>query len=341
MNRRRGVKPKLKNQSQKYPVVFVYKKIRIISLEQQIWTIKDIIDWSKNYFAGKGVTNPRLNIELILTNILKCNRIDLYLKFDKPLQELELKKIREYVLRRGKREPLQYILGEVEFCGFMFKVDKRALIPRPETEELVEFSSSLIKKYNYKAIIDIGTGSGCIPISLALMNQSINIDLVGLDISSDALTLAQENSVIRAIPSTQVNWIQADFLDTKEWSKVQHLLSSLRWQDGLGDMTDNKFDLIISNPPYVTKDDFLHLEKELLEYEPHIALTDFSDGLSFYRQLVTFSDLFLSKKGSLVTEIGYNLSESVCGLFEKSKYSIEIIKDMQGIDRIAYVRKIE
>lgn len=301
-------------------------------MSEKIWTIKDIIDWSKDYFEQKGIENARLNIELILGKVLNYKRLDLYLKFDQPLKENELKSIREFVIRRGKREPLQYILGEVEFCDLKFKTDSRALIPRPETEELVNFCIDLIKKNNYRNIIDIGTGSGCIPISIK--NKISDLNVYAIDISGDALELAKENAVLNKIEG--INWIKLDFLNSKDWKKI--ILNSNQ-SNNFTSNTDLKFDLIISNPPYVTKEDFLTLDKELIDYEPHIALTDFADGLTFYQQIVTFSDYFVSYGGSIVAEIGYNLSDKLNTIYKKSGYHIEIYRDMQNIDRILHANK--
>jgi release factor glutamine methyltransferase len=292
-------------------------------VQEKIWTIKEIIDWSKDYFEKKGVADARLNIELIICKILEKKRIDLYLNFDQPLKVEELKSIREFVLRRGKREPLQYILGEVEFAELKFKVDKRVLIPRPETEELVYLCDKIIKEKNYKTIIDIGTGSGCIPLSLKNMNIEINVE--ALDISSEALDLAKENSEYNKISG--IKWHNCDFLNYENCEDLKKYI-------------EKKYDLIISNPPYVTNQEFNNLQAELKDYEPSIALTDFADGLTFYRKLVTFSAFNLSYGGCVVAELGFNLSNSVKNLFVQAGFEVEIIKDLQKIDRIILAKKI-
>lgn len=304
-------------------------------MQEKIWTIKEIIDWSKDYFEKKGVAEARLNIELIICKILNKKRLDLYLNFDQPLKSEELKVIREYVIRRGKREPLQYILGEVEFADLKFKVDKRALIPRPETEELVYLCDKIIKENNYHNIIDIGTGTGCIPISLKNMNKECIF--TAIDISEEALSLAKENSLLNDI--NEISWLNCNFLEFEKYeffNKNDNLLAQKN-----ENKFQKKYDLIISNPPYVNISEYNELDAELKDYEPSIALTDFADGLTFYKKLVTFSSLNLSYGGSLVAELGFNLSNLVSNLFLKEGYEVEIIKDLQKIDRIIVAKNIK
>jgi release factor glutamine methyltransferase len=302
-------------------------------VQEKIWTIKDIIEWSKDYFEKKGLAEARLNIELIICKILNKKRLDLYLNFDQPLKSEELKLIREYIIRRGKREPLQYILGEVEFADLKFKVDKRALIPRPETEELVYLCNKIIKENKYQNIIDIGTGTGCIPISLKNMNNECNF--TAIDISENAISLAKENSTLNNI--NEINWLNCNFLEFEKYEYFNNKDASVNQIKE--NIFQQNYDLVISNPPYVSISEFNELDTELKDHEPSIALTDFADGLTFYKKLVTFSSFNLSYGGRLVAELGFNLSNLVSNLFINEGYEVEIIKDLQKIDRIIVAKK--
>jgi release factor glutamine methyltransferase len=274
------------------------------------WTILELIHWGQEYFSSKGIESPRLNIELIICKILNCQRIDLYLKFDMPLKENQLEQLRDFVKRRAKNEPLQYILGEAPFFGKMFIVDKSVLIPRPETELLVELAINYLStKLNSEInVLEIGTGSGCISIILA--NKFPEIKITATDISTEALEIAVQNTKQYEIDN--IEFIQHDFLND--------LLNS------------EKFDLIISNPPYIPMDDYLKLEPHVLEYEPRIALTDNDEGLKFYQK---FSELFEKNfNGKMLLEIdGRNTSELI-KIFQSKNLLTNINQDMEGKDRI-------
>ena len=277
-------------------------------MNNKIWRIIDIINWSKEYFESNGVDSPRLTIELILSNILKLDRIQLYTNFEKPLQTKELQKIREAVKERGKRVPLQYITNQVEFYGINLYVDNNVLIPRPETEELVEY---LVKKYSKDSnleILDIGTGSGCIALSLA--NYFQNSKIYGIDKEIGALKVASKN---------------------KEMLNIEN--ASFYKKDIINDRIDKQFDIIVSNPPYVSLDEYKNLEPELL-FEPDVALTDNSDGLTFYRKFVTIFNDNLSNSGEAIIEIGYSQTKDILNLFDGKNFESKVIKDISGKDRI-------
>ncbi len=318
-------------------------------MNKKIWTIKELIDWSKEYFESKGVEEARLNIELILCQVLQKKRIDLYLNFDLPLGETELIKIREFVSRRAKREPLQYILGEVEFDNHIFKVDKRVLIPRPETEELVNIAKKLVQEKNYNSILDIGTGSGCIAISLQsfILQLNKNTEITAIDISDDALNLAEENEKLIQQKNSNTSVQTNDKNEMSENDETQtKIQNNINWvnidlfDDNLMNNyfeNKNKSDLIISNPPYINTIQFNELKPELIEYEPHIALTDFDDGLKFFRKIVTFCTKMLSYDGELLLEFGFNQNNQIEKMFSEAGFEVEIIKDFQGINRFAKI----
>jgi release factor glutamine methyltransferase len=276
-------------------------------LETKVWRIIDIINWSKEYFEKHSIDSPRLTIELMLVATLGINRVNLYTNFDKPLNDLELSRIREMVNLRAKRVPLQYIIGSVDFYGERFVVNQDVLIPRPETEELVDLVIKECDRTRNIRILDIGTGSGCIAISLA--KHLPNAEVTALDSSPAALTVAKQNA--KNISVTNINFVNADIL------KMQPQL---------------RYDIIVSNPPYISTQEMLEIEPEL-NHEPKIALTDNSDGLEFYRRFVTIFKDALSYDSRFYLELNSTLSSKVEEMFIKD-YSVTIVEDIFGNQRI-------
>lgn len=276
-------------------------------------TVLEALNLSTEYLNKKGIESARLNAELMLAHILNCKRLQLYLMFDRPLDENELSVYRKFLARRAKREPLQYILGEVEFYNIKLKVNPDVLIPRPETELLVE---KIIKDFSDKSefkFLDIGIGSG--NISIALLVNLPNSAGIGIDVSDSALELANYNAESNSVKN-RLELIHFDIL--KDDIRL------------LG-----KFDAVISNPPYVSSVDFETLEPELKVYEPQIALTDFYNGLTFYRKIISIADNLLKENGKVYFEIGKGQSNEIKTLMEnKLINNINIIKDYQGIGRI-------
>lgn len=282
-------------------------------------TVLESLKLSAEYLEKKGIESPRLNAELLLADILKCRRLDLYLKYDQPLTENEVNLYREYLSRRGKNEPLQYIIGKVDFYGLELKVNKSVLIPRPETEILVDTIINTEKEKSSLLILDIGTGSGNIAIALAVnMPQS---KIIALDISEDALNLAKENSEIYNADK-QIEFIKKNIFDDISFYDLQ-------------------FDIIVSNPPYVAKDEYPILQKEIIDYEPKIAVTDDEDGLKFYRRIIQIAADYLKSKGKLYFEVGKNQSNVIYDMMKKNNFSdIQIVKDFQQMDRVIYGIKL-
>lgn len=276
-------------------------------------TVLEALNLSTEYLTKKGIESARLNAELMLAHILNCKRLQLYLMFDRPLDENELSVYREFLARRAKREPLQYILGEVEFYNIKLKVNPDVLIPRPETELLVE---KIIKDFSDKSdfkFLDIGIGSG--NISIALLVNLPGSAGTGIDISDSALALANCNAESNSVKD-RLKLIHFDILK----DDIQSL---------------GKFDAVISNPPYVSSEDFETLEPELKVYEPQIALTDFYNGLTFYRKIISIADNLLKENGKVYFEIGKGQSNEIKTLMENKRINkINIIKDYQEIDRI-------
>lgn len=284
----------------------------------KVWTIKRLLDWSANYLHEKGFDDARLNVELLICHTLKYkNRIDLYLHYDKPLRELELKSFRDLFKRRLNHEPLQYIIGEAEFMGLKFYVDKRVLIPRPETEILVEAVIETCKNYQNKIdILDIGVGSGNLAVCLAKFIPTANV--TGIDASRPVIEVAKTN--------VEANGV-SDKIDLKQ----------LNIFDDVSILP--QFDIIVSNPPYISRNEFLGIQEEIRLYEPHSATTDDSDGLTYHRRIADVARSHFKENGWLFLEIAYNQKVDVTKICsEFGYYKIEAIKDYGDNDRVIKAR---
>jgi len=248
-----------------------------------------MLRWMTDYFVTKGIDNPRLDAERLLAHTLKLDRVGLYLNYDRPLIAAELDTIRPLVKRRGQHEPLQYLLGVTEFWSLEFKVSPAVLIPRADTEILVEEALKRMATTTGD-LLDVGTGSGAVVISLA--RECPEWHLTGLDISAAALAVAYENVNTNRVEKT-VELIQGD-------------LSALPQQS---------YDLIVSNPPYIAAEEWDELMPEVRDYEPPLALLAADDGLICYRQLTQQAPSRLKPNGWLLVEIGYQQAEAVMALF--------------------------
>jgi release factor glutamine methyltransferase len=251
--------------------------------------------------------------ELVLTKVLNCNRLSLYLNKDMCLDKEKSARVSRIFRRRVKGEPLQYILGACEFMGLEFKVDRRALIPRPETEILVSVALDKLKLLDPTArlkILDLGTGSGCIAVSIAKLFPQA--DIWATDVSALALQLAKENARLHKV-------------------KIKFLRSDI-----FGALKDKppKFDLIISNPPYISRQEFIDLAKEI-SFEPPLALRAGIDGLDFYRRIISQAALYLNDHGWLSLEVGANQALLAAGNFDGP----EIIKDYNNIERVVIAKQ--
>lgn len=279
--------------------------------------VLEAIQLSSDFLKRKSVESSRLNAEILLAEILGIKRLELYLKYDKPLTQSETDKYREFIVRRSKGEPLQYITGHTEFYGYDFLVNPTVLIPRNDTEILVEHAIDFIQKSEKKiTVLDIGTGSGNIAISISL--HCSNVELFAIDISHGAIELAKKNAARNDLLGN-ICFIEGDIKNY--------------------DFLDKKFDLIIANPPYISLNGFNELQREVHEYEPRIALTDESDGLKYFKVISKEAREILNNNGLLMFEVGYDQSESVKKiLLENSFEEISVIKDYSKIDRVVQAR---
>lgn len=284
---------------------------------KKIWKIIDLINTTAQYFKDKHIENPRLNAEQLLAKILNMQRVDLYVAYDRPLAPPELDAYRGLVRRRAAGEPLQYILQETEFMGLPFKVSPAALIPRPETEILVEQVLELKKTAGLEkpSIVDIGTGSGCIAVSLAKLWPESQI-WAG-DISDEALHLAEENARLNEV-SDRIRFQRYDVF--QPW--LQEFPSAP--------------DIIVSNPPYIALAEMNSLAAEVRDFEPQTALTDNADGLSFYRRILQLA----TENGApvcayLFLELSGVQPQKIAALAEDYPFAaVSIINDLNDIARV-------
>ena len=282
-------------------------------------TVLESITLSTEYLKNKGIESPRINAELLLANILKCKRLNLYLLFDRPLAEEEVVRYRELLLRRSKFEPLQYIVGNVEFYGLDFNVNPSVLIPRQETELLVEAIINIYKSSGHVSILDIGTGSGNIAVSLARHLPESRITAV--DISEAALKTAGENACLNSVDN-QISFICSDFLK-------DDLNFVIPAEAGI------PYDAIVSNPPYISIADYETLLPELKVYEPKVALTDYNSGYFFYEVISSRAFDLLKPGGRLFFEVGKDQYAEVSRIMELNNFqNISITKDYQSIERV-------
>lgn len=287
---------------------------------KEIWTVKDVLLWTSNYFKKNEILSSQLNAEMIIARVLNCSRMELYLNYDKLLNPKEREEIRNLVKKRATHYPLQYLLGETEFYGYKFLVDEGVLIPRPETEILVDTVISYIKQSNKNNwnVLDIGTGTGIIPISISkyFSNTQNKILFVATDISKTALENAKKNIELHHIQNIQL--IQSD--TSKDLS--------------------GKFDIIISNPPYISEKQFQNLQKEVKNYEPKTALYGGEKGTYYYQKILQNTDDFLNKDGKIFFEIGANQKEGMEKIIHEFNYKIiDIIKDYNDLYRVLVLEK--
>ena len=279
------------------------------------WRVIDLIEWAESYFEKKSFEKPRTEIEWLLCSLLDCERLDLYLRYDEPLSKPQLETLRDWVKRRLKKEPLQYITGACEFYGREFIITPDVLIPRPETERLIDIALTRLNAVKSPKILDIGTGSGCIAITMA--KERPDAKVVGVDNSIRALKIAERNSI---------------HLEVTEYSFIEmNILKST---------PKGMFDLLISNPPYISKKEIPELMKDVIGFEPESALTDYSDGLTFYKRFSEIAPKIVHNNSLLILEVGLKEHpQKVYDIFFDQGYtSIEIIKDYNGDDRVMVVQ---
>ena len=264
-------------------------------------TVLEILNRTKVFFEKKGVPDPLLDAQYIISHGLKMkNRMDLYLNFEKPLTPAELDTLRPLVARRGNREPLQHIIGDTSFRGFVIKCDPRALIPRPETESLVDMAKDALKGIENPFVVEIGTGTGAIAIACAKEIEGVKV--LATDISDDALTLARENAQANGLDDT-LNFAKGDLLDAVTLEAIKKATG-----DVFGEAS-TKIDCLIANLPYIPDGEKGKLQPEVDKFDPVLALYGGPDGLDLVRKLLQQTEGRLNAGASILLEIGSEQAE--------------------------------
>jgi release factor glutamine methyltransferase len=273
-------------------------------------TVLEIIKKTTDFFAAKGIESPRLNAELLIGHALRRKRMQLYLEFERPLAEAELESIRPLVRRRAQHEPVQYITGETEFCHLKLKVDRRALIPRPETEQLVERVIAVRGAQPPERIIDLGTGSGAIALALAQAFPAATV--TATDMSEDALALARDNAVASGL-ADRVTFLKSDWFS---------------------EVPAGRFDVIVSNPPYLSPEETGNASVEVRDFEPAQALTSVNGGLADLATIVAAAPGFLASGGLLALETGIAHHPQLLELARAAGFGrVESSRDLASRDR--------
>jgi release factor glutamine methyltransferase len=272
------------------------------------WTVLKLLQWTADYFRDKGIESPRLDAELLLSATLEMDRVALYMNFERPLIADELARYREKVRRRADREPLQYILGETEFWSLPFSVNPFVLIPRADTEVLVE--EALKRIAGCSNVLDVGTGSGAIAVALA--HDQPELRVTALDRSEEALEVARGNARRNGVLE-HVDCLAGD----------------------LNSLPPGPFDMIVSNPPYIPSRDWEQLMPEVRDHEPRLALDGGDDGLEAYRRVAVQALKILSPGGWLLVEVGIGQAAVVSALFKAAGLTdVAQRDDYAGIPRV-------
>jgi len=282
---------------------------------QKNWRIKDLLEWTTRYFSDRGMQESRLEAEVLLADVLEKNRVYLYANYEEPVNQSERDVYREYIKRRIEGEPLAYIVGRREFMSLNFQVSPDVLIPRPDTEILVETALQLAKGEEVQRICDVGTGSGAIAVSLAY--YLLDAEIFGLDLSPEALRIARQNALQHGV---KVDFREGDLLEP-----IQN---------------EGQMDMIIANLPYVTAQQLEELETGVKDYEPHLALLAPGDGLDIYRRLLAQIGPILRLGGYVLMEIDPRQT-AAAKIMVQDYDEVEIIADGAGRDRIIKARRYQ
>ena len=276
----------------------------------------DILNHGLEFLKSSSIENPEKEIEIFLCHLLSCSKFELYNRLEKNISLTKVNLLNEWLERRAKREPIQYITNNACFYGRDFYVNKNVFIPRPESERLIEEAINFLSYFDSPRILEIGTGSGCLSISLAIELPNSNVQ--SIDFSEDAIHVAKINS--EKFHVNNISFQKLDFLKTEM-------------------KTFHNFDLLISNPPYIPKKDMESLMPEVRKFEPYSALTDNNDGLEFYRKLSSDLPYILNNNGIGIFEVGIgHHPKDAKRIFNKVGRSIKLLKDYNGDDRLLIVK---
>jgi release factor glutamine methyltransferase len=279
--------------------------------EPQTWTVEALLRWATDDFRSRGIENPRLDAEVLLGHALGTTRIQLLIDAKRPMEAEELGRFRELVKRRRAKEPVAYLRGQREFFGRVFRVDRRVLVPRPDTETLVTVALERTRASSMSMrALDLCTGSGCVAISLARERPTSSV--LGTDLSADALAVARENAL--RLGAYNISFVAGDLF---------------------APVTGRRFDVITANPPYIATGEIEGLQPDIKSFEPRLALDGGADGLALLRRIALEASSYLGEGGVLAVEIGSDQGAAVRALFEEAGFTaVEIGRDYGRLERV-------
>lgn len=278
------------------------------------WTIIEVLDWTRGHFAEKGLGTPRLDAEVLMAHVLGLPRVMLYARYDQPLVETELAQIRQLVARRAQREPVAYLTGRREFFSLELEVNRDVLIPRPDTELLVQLTLAALEDHIHPSVVDVGSGSGCVAIAIAANHPTARV--VGLDLSPETLVVAKRNALRRGV-SDRVGFEQSDLLANLPASA-------------------HPVDAVVANLPYIPSRELEDVMADVRDHEPRLALDGGPDGLAIIRRLIATAPPLLHPKGFLALEAGPAQVPAVADLLAAAGLgAVQCHKDLAGHARVA------
>lgn len=288
----------------------------------EVWTVQKLLNWITDYFTKAGIPDARLSAEMLMSEVLSKQRIQLYTDFEEVVPQSQLDKLRSLIKRAAAHEPVAYLIGRTEFYSLEILVSEHTLIPRPETEQLVEKSIDFLRtRKNKQTVLDLCTGSGCIAVAIAKNFPAA--DIIATDICESALQVAAKN-IEKYQLNDQIKLLKGNLFDPV----IPHLDTSA-------------FDLIVSNPPYVSSAEFKKLDKNIKHYEPKLALLAGELGLDVYQNIAAKVDQFLKPDAALIMEIGCEQGQAVKDMLENLRCfkDVKILKDFQKLDRVIIANK--
>ena len=287
------------------------------------WTTKRLLDWTSDYLASGDIDQPRLCAEILLAHVLRCQRIELYVKFDYCPTPVQLTDYRGLVKRCAAHEPVAYLTGKAHFYSLEFEVGPDVLIPRPETEVIVTAAIEFLRHQTHRStvdVLDLCTGSGCIAVAIGA--NVVEAEVVAVDKSAAALQIAAKN-VERHDLGSRITLVESDLFG------------------GVDSAGKGLFDLIVSNPPYIAEGEHAALPADVRDHEPAEALLAGADGLGYHRRILTDAEPYLADEGALMVEVAYNQAGAVKRLFEQAGYlkNVSSMKDELGHERVVAARR--
>lgn len=283
-----------------------------------VWTIKELLRWTTDFLAKKGVENPRADAQILLGHVLGCGKVDLLVRYDEQPAEADRNRFKELIQRRVAGWPVAYLVGHRDFYLLSFEVTPAVLIPRPETETLVAEALAFLKPLAAPAVLELGTGSGCIAISIA--HQKKDARVTAVDVSPDALAVARRNAAKHGV-ADRMTFLQGDLFAPVPAGAA--------------------FDLVASNPPYIAHHEFAGLQPDVRDHEPRAALDGGADGLDFYRRIAAAAGSFLRPGGRLLLEVGSTQDADVRAILG-GRSELEVgptLKDMAGHPRVVTAKR--